>query len=112
MYDVVTSITPYLMFVKYFLICYNKFVIYIQERNLYVMQYYSNLARIRRERGYTQADIAKALGTTQQTINRYEQGQVEMSVQRFIELANFYGITLDELAGRSPSKNSDTDTKT
>ena len=65
------------------------------------MQYYKNLAKIRRERGLSQAKIAEVLNTTQQTINRYENGQTDMSVSRFIELADFYQITLDELAGRN-----------
>lgn len=65
------------------------------------MQYYKNLAKIRKEKGFSQAKIAEILKTTQQTINRYENGQTNMSVSRFIELADFYQITLDELAGRN-----------
>lgn len=74
------------------------------------MQYHDNLSKIRKKHGLSQKAIADVLGTTQQQINKYEGGQQEMTVSRFIELANFYGITLDELAGRSPDTNSDTDT--
>lgn len=65
------------------------------------MQYNKNLAKIRKDKGYSQQEIAEILKTTQQTINRYEQGKTDMSVSRFIELADFYGISLDELAGRT-----------
>lgn len=64
------------------------------------MQYNNNLAKIRKQKGYSQREIAEVLKTTQQQINKYENGQQEMNVSRFIELADFYNITLDELAGR------------
>ena len=68
------------------------------------MKYYNNLAKIRKKHNLSQNDIAQILGTTQQTINRYENGQVDMSVTRFIELADFYQISLDELAGRTQTQ--------
>lgn len=65
------------------------------------MQYYNNLATIRQERGFSQKQIADILNTTQQQIYKYEKGIQEMTVSRFIELADFYEISLDELAGRT-----------
>lgn len=65
------------------------------------MQYYINLATIRQERGLSQKQIADVLNTTQQQIYKYEKGIQEMTVSRFIELADFYEISLDELAGRT-----------
>lgn len=64
------------------------------------MKYNNNLSKIRKEKGYSQREIAEVLKTTQQQINKYENGQQEMNVSRFIELADFYNISMDELAGR------------
>lgn len=64
------------------------------------MQYYEKMKEYRMKKGLSQRQIAEILNTTQQQINKYENGIQEMTVRRFIELADFYGITLDELAGR------------
>lgn len=68
------------------------------------MQYYDNLSRIRKQRGLSQKAIADQLGTTQQQVNKYENGIQDMTVSRFIELADFYQISLDELAGRTQTQ--------
>ena len=65
-----------------------------------MIQYQQNLSKIRKERKLSQRQIAEVLKTTQQQINKYENGTQEMTVSRFIELADFYEIPLDELAGR------------
>ena len=65
------------------------------------MQYHNNIAKLRKEKGYSQKQIAEMLKTTQQQINKYENGKQEMPVSRFIELANILNVSLDELAGRN-----------
>ena len=64
------------------------------------MQYYSNLKKVRKEKGLTQEQIAEYLGTTRQQIIKYETGKQEMTVGRFIKLADLYKVSLDHLAGR------------
>lgn len=65
------------------------------------MQYYEKMTEIRKQKGYSQREIAEALNTTQQQIYKYENGIQEMTVRRFIELADLYNVSLDELAGRN-----------
>ena len=44
--------------------------------------------------------LGKALGTSQQNISRWEKNEVVPSIEFCIKLAEFYGITVDELIGK------------
>ncbi len=63
------------------------------------MDYVDNIRKIRRERGYSQADIAEILETTQQQYSCYENGQNELPIRRLITLCKFYNVSADELLG-------------
>lgn len=53
-----------------------------------------------RERlGWTQSDLAKKMGTTQQTIQRYEAGAVDVNFSKLVRLAEILGTTVDYLIG-------------
>ena len=53
-----------------------------------------------RERlGWTQSDLAKKMGTTQQTIQRYEAGAVDVNSSKLVRLAEIRGTTVDYLIG-------------
>ena len=49
---------------------------------------------------FSQLKLAKATGIPQTTISEYEKGTNLPNIQNCITLADFYGITLDELVGR------------
>ena len=63
------------------------------------MHYYEKMTEIRKRCKMSQAEVANHLKTTQQQIHKYEKGLQEMPVSRFIELAELYHVSLDELAG-------------
>lgn len=53
-----------------------------------------------RERlGWTQSDLAKKMGTTRQTIQRYEAGAVDVNSSKLVRLAEILGTTVDYLIG-------------
>ncbi len=53
-----------------------------------------------RERlGWTQSDLAKKMGTTQQTIQRYEAGAVDVNSSKLVRLAEILGTTVGYLIG-------------
>lgn len=60
---------------------------------------YQRIRDLREDRGYTQADIADVLHTTYQYYSTYESGKRELPFGRVIELAKFYNVSLDYLAG-------------
>lgn len=50
--------------------------------------------------GYSQSALAKETGISQPKISYYESGKHLPLIEDCIKLADFYGITLDELVGR------------
>jgi len=55
------------------------------------------LARIRKERGYTQVEFAEKVGITQVLVSSYETGSRQFSVEMAIRFALVLDITTDEL---------------
>lgn len=68
--------------------------------------YFMNLKKIRKKHGYTQADIAKILQITPQAYAHYEQGYRSPNIETLQILANFYGITIENLINDDCSDNS------
>ena len=56
---------------------------------------------LRKEKGLTQAEIAKILNIKQQSYLRYEQNTAEPSFEILINIARFYGVSTDYLLGLS-----------
>lgn len=63
------------------------------------MKYAKRLRNIREDRDLTQSDIAEVLKTTYQYYSTYEAGKRELPFSRAIELAKFYNVSLDYIAG-------------
>lgn len=61
------------------------------------------LRKLRRERGMSQEDLAKLLGTSKQVISRYETGQRSPKITVASDYAMKLGIPLSELEGSSDS---------
>ena len=56
-----------------------------------------NLKRLRKEGKITQRQLAVALHTTVKTISHWETGYTEPSINQILELADFFGVSLEEL---------------
>ena len=63
-----------------------------------------NLKYHRESNNLSQTALAKATGIPQTTISAYENGTNIPNIINCITLANFYGITIDELIGRDEIK--------
>lgn len=59
-----------------------------------------NLKLLRCSRGLTQQELSKRTGISQQNLSRWELGVHIPNIIDCITLADFYGISLDELADR------------
>ena len=57
------------------------------------------IAEAREARGWTQEQLAQAVGTTQQTIQRWESGQTDPQVSRVQAISKALGITMTFLLG-------------
>ena len=63
-----------------------------------VLPYYKRLRELREDNDKTQQEIAEMLGTTYQYYSAYERGVRDIPFQRVIELAKFYGVSIDYIA--------------
>ena len=62
---------------------------------------YGEALKYQRERAnLSQGKLAKEIGTSQGNISRWEKGEVLPNIDFCVKLAEFYGITVDELIGR------------
>lgn len=50
--------------------------------------------------GLSQHELSKRIGTSHQNINRWESGKTLPNIDFCVKLADFFGISLDELVGR------------
>jgi transcriptional regulator with XRE-family HTH domain len=63
------------------------------------MSYYKRIRDLREDADKTQIDLAKYLKTTAQYYGKYEKGEREIPFIRAIQLAKYYNVSLDYLAG-------------
>lgn len=68
------------------------------------MYKYPRLRDLREDRDLSQKAIAELIGTTQQYYSEYERGVREIPLHIFIQLAQYYGVSLDYLAGLNSTK--------
>lgn len=68
------------------------------------MAYYQRLRDLREDKDLTQAEVAKVINTTYQYYSKYEAGVRPIPFERVIELAKFYGVSLDYIAGLTNDK--------
>ena len=61
------------------------------------------LARLRRERGLTQAELAGRLGIAQPIVSDYERGELRLHGQLIVRLTEILGVSADELLGLTPT---------
>lgn len=65
---------------------------------------YNRFRDIREDTDHTQIEIANLLQTTQSYYSQMEKGQHPISLDRAVQLADFYNISLDWLTGRTDRK--------
>jgi len=65
---------------------------------------YENIRKLRIDAGHTQKQIADILGVSQNTYSQYEIGVLNYPVDALAKLADFYGVSVDYLLGRTDVK--------
>jgi transcriptional regulator with XRE-family HTH domain len=64
------------------------------------------LLRMRKEKGITQAEMAKMLGVTQSVVSDYERGGLRLHGELIAKVASILGVLADEILGLEPIKRS------
>lgn len=59
------------------------------------------LIKLRDGRNLSQKDVAAEFGVVVRAYQRYEYGEREPQLSTLIRIADFYGVSLDYLAGRT-----------
>ncbi|MDY6929757.1 MAG: helix-turn-helix transcriptional regulator [Pseudomonadota bacterium] len=59
----------------------------------------NGLLALRKERGWSQPELGKKVGTSGAIIGRYERGEITPSIDVAKKLADAFGVTLDFLVG-------------
>lgn len=65
------------------------------------MRVYGRVRDLREDKDKTQKDIANYLNMQLTVYQRYERGERELPLWAAIKLADFYGVSLDYLVGRT-----------
>lgn len=67
-----------------------------------------NLKELRESRGLTQKGLAELVGTTQQTVGRWENGKAEPSISTLSDLALIFETSVDSLLGKKTEHTTNT----
>ena len=62
------------------------------------------LLELRKARKLSRQAVADAIQISSKSYQRYENGEREPTASVLVALADFYGVTLDELVGRSKGR--------
>ncbi len=60
----------------------------------------NNILELRQNANLSQSKLAKALGTSQANVSRWEKGIIEPSVLECWKIADFFGVSIDVVCGR------------
>ena len=60
-----------------------------------------NLKKLRAEAGISQKQLAEAVGVSQQSINKYENHNIEPDIATLIRIAEYFNTSVDYLVGHT-----------
>lgn len=58
-----------------------------------------HIARLRKERGITQVEMAERLGLSQSIVSKYESGELRLHAELIVRLAEVFRTSTDEVLG-------------
>lgn len=59
------------------------------------------IRQLREARGMTQVELARQLSVTKQSVSNWENNNIQPSVEMAVAIADFFGVSLDDLLGRT-----------
>ncbi len=64
------------------------------------IKFAENLRIFRMEKKLSQAELAKAIGVTQQCVSEWEQKKTEPTLSFLWQISDLFGVSIDVLCGR------------
>lgn len=65
---------------------------------------FENIRNLREDNDKKQQELADYLNIKQTTYSKYELGKINIPIEVFIKLADYYEVTIDYIVGREPLK--------
>jgi len=65
---------------------------------------FENIRNLREDNDKKQTELAEYLNIKQTTYSKYELGKINIPIEVFIKLADYYDVSIDYLVGRSTKK--------
>ncbi|GMQ60246.1 helix-turn-helix transcriptional regulator [Vallitalea sediminicola] len=65
---------------------------------------FERVRQLREDLDLKQKDIASIIGIDQSTYSDYENGKINIPIETFIKLADYYNTSIDFLVGRTDKK--------
>ena len=69
----------------------------------------NNLIRLRKEAGLSQEELADRLAVSRQAVSKWERGEALPDTDNLIRLARLYNVSIDEIVGYAPEKETSAD---
>jgi len=70
----------------------------------------SKISHLRKEKGWSQTDLAKQISSSREIIGKYERNENLPSIEMALKMALAFGVTVDFLLGQGEFANYDKDT--
>lgn len=79
-------------------------IVFMHKKGAELFVKYERIRNLREDQDLKQEEVAKALMMKQQQYSEYERGKREIPFYKVIDIANFYNVSLDYIAGRTNRK--------
>ena len=67
------------------------------------MNFAEHLMSLRKRQGWSQEELGSQIGVTRQTVSKWEMGQSTPELEKLMELARLFGMSIDQLVGLEPA---------
>ncbi len=68
------------------------------------MMVFQNIRNLREDNDKKQQELADYLNVRQTTYSKYELGKINIPIEVFMKLADYYDVSIDYIVGRTPKK--------
>lgn len=72
------------------------------------MEFNEKLQQLRKERGYSQEQLAELTEVSRQAVSKWETGETQPEMAKLLLLGKVFGVSLDELCGGDPPQPKET----
>ncbi|WP_296690725.1 helix-turn-helix domain-containing protein [Ruminococcus sp.] len=85
---------------------------YNEKEGEMIMGFNNKLYELRKQKGFSQEELANRLNVSRQTVSKWEVGDSTPDMEKLIAISELFGISLDELVlDKAPEKNEDNNSK-